>query len=215
MRRPPKASRLDPRRDDGCPHVPHTTGRCWNALRAWRPHRPSAIRHAMESRRDLAGRCSHPGPHPEERCPRFEHLPTAYLADACLRAAVSVPWTPALLQAVLPGIRGAGQPFPARHAGSVDSVLEAMGRAPPGEDLALHNTRHLDEGCIGDLMAEASPACETKRSGDLRVCIVTPRKCGPSACRSSASERSPPGREQDDQPGAQMMESAAGGNGTV
>jgi regulator of RNase E activity RraA len=90
---------------------------------------------------------------PDEHKERFEHLTTAHLADACLRAAVSVRCAPALLQAIMPGSRIAGRVCPARHAGSVDIFLEAMERATPGDILVVDNAGRLDEACVGDLIA--------------------------------------------------------------
>jgi len=92
--------------------------------------------------------------HPDELRQRFEFLSTAHLADACLRAAVPVRCAPGSLQAVLPGSRIAGRVCPARHAGSVDIFLEAMGRAMPGDVLVVDNAGRLDESCIGDLIVQ-------------------------------------------------------------
>jgi 4-hydroxy-4-methyl-2-oxoglutarate aldolase len=51
--------------------------------------------------------------HAHELSQRFEHLTTAHLADARLRAAVPVRCAPALLQAVLPVSQIAGRVCPA------------------------------------------------------------------------------------------------------
>lgn len=96
--------------------------------------------------------------HPDELSHRFENLTTAHLADACLRAAVSVRCAPALLHAVIPGSRIAGRVCPARHAGSVDIFLEAMERAAPGDILVVDNAGRLDESCVGDLIAQEAEA---------------------------------------------------------
>lgn len=96
--------------------------------------------------------------HPDELHQRFERLTTAHLADACLRAAVPVRCAPALLQAVLPGSRIAGRVCPARHAGSVDTFLEAMEHAAPGDVLVVDNAGRLDESCVGDLVAQEAQA---------------------------------------------------------
>lgn len=96
--------------------------------------------------------------HSDELSQRFEHLTTAHLADACLRAAVPVRCAPAPLQAVLPGSRIAGRVCPARHAGSVDIFLEAMGHAAPGDVLVVDNAGRLDESCVGDLVAREAQA---------------------------------------------------------
>ncbi|HEY7125292.1 MAG TPA: hypothetical protein VH540_15165 [Ktedonobacterales bacterium] len=84
---------------------------------------------------------------------RFEHLTTAHLADACLRAAVPVRCAPMPLQAVLSGSRIAGRVCPARHAGSVDIFLEAIEHAIPGDILVVDNAGRVDEACVGDLIA--------------------------------------------------------------
>lgn len=57
---------------------------------------------------------------------RFAALTTAHIADACIRAQVTVRCAPALLRAVVPGSRVAGRVSPARHVGSVDIFLEAL-----------------------------------------------------------------------------------------
>jgi regulator of RNase E activity RraA len=46
-----------------------------------------------------------------------------------------------------------GRALPARHYGSVDVFLEAMGKAQPGDILIVDNQGRTDEGCIGDLTA--------------------------------------------------------------
>src|SRR5260370_40819991 len=95
----------------------------------------------------------------EEIRQRFAALPTAALADACIRAQTPVRCAPALLQAVVPGSRLAGRAIPARHAGSVDIFLEAMQGAAAGDVLVVDNSGRLDESCVGDLVVlEAHPA---------------------------------------------------------
>jgi len=89
----------------------------------------------------------------EELGHRFTTLTTAHLADACLRAQVPVRCAPATLQAVAPGSRLAGRALPARHVGSVDIFLEALGAAEAGDVLVVDNGGRLDESCVGDLMA--------------------------------------------------------------
>jgi regulator of RNase E activity RraA len=84
---------------------------------------------------------------------RFATLTTAHLADACMRAQVPVRCAPALLRAVVPGSRLAGRVCPARHAGSVDTFLEAFETATPGDVLVVDNGGRLDEACVGDLVA--------------------------------------------------------------
>src|SRR5918996_1315914 len=90
---------------------------------------------------------------PEEIRRRFATLTTAHVADACLRAQVSVRSSPALLQAVVPGSRLAGRVLPAQHLGSVDIFLEALEGSAPGDVLVVDNGGRLDEACVGDLVA--------------------------------------------------------------
>lgn len=84
---------------------------------------------------------------------RFEHLSTALLADACLRAGLSTRIAPSGIQPVQPGARVAGRVLPVRHYGSVDVFLEVLEAAEPGDILVIDNAGRLDEGCIGDLTA--------------------------------------------------------------
>src|SRR5262249_61120393 len=70
---------------------------------------------------------------------RFAALTTAHLADACIRAQVPVRCASALLRAVAPGSRLAGRVCPARHAGSVDTFLEAFETAAQGDVLVVDN----------------------------------------------------------------------------
>lgn len=84
---------------------------------------------------------------------RFAALTTAHIADACIRAQVTVRCAPALLRAVVPGSRVAGRASPARHVGSVDIFLEALQGAARGEVLVVDNGGRLDEACAGDLVA--------------------------------------------------------------
>ncbi|MFG2164532.1 RraA family protein [Micromonospora chersina] len=83
---------------------------------------------------------------------RFAALTTAHVADACLRAAVTVRCAPAGVRPVLAGGRLAGRVLPARHAGSVDIFLEAIDRAAPGDVLVVDNDGRTDEACVGDLV---------------------------------------------------------------
>jgi regulator of RNase E activity RraA len=85
---------------------------------------------------------------------RFAALTTPHLADACVRAGVPVRCAPAELVALAAGMRVFGRVLPARHAGSVDVFLEAIGSASPGDVLVADNGGRRDESCIGDLMAQ-------------------------------------------------------------
>jgi 4-hydroxy-4-methyl-2-oxoglutarate aldolase len=53
----------------------------------------------------------------------------------------------------------AGRVVPARHYGSVDIFLEAMGTAQDGDVLVIDNAGRMDEGCIGDLTTLEAQAC--------------------------------------------------------
>jgi 4-hydroxy-4-methyl-2-oxoglutarate aldolase len=82
----------------------------------------------------------------------MDPLPTAAIADACVR--LKVPARAASgLHAVLPGRIVAGPVLPVQHAGSVDVFFEALQAATPGQILCIDNAGRLDEGCIGDLTA--------------------------------------------------------------
>ena len=81
----------------------------------------------------------------------MEPLPTAAVADACVR--LRVPVRGAGLRPVVPGTVVAGPALPAEHAGSVDVFLEAFQSARPGDVLVIGNAGRMDEGCIGDLTA--------------------------------------------------------------
>jgi regulator of RNase E activity RraA len=78
-------------------------------------------------------------------------LPTAAIADACVRLKVAE--RAVALHPVLAGRMVAGPAVPVRHAGSVDVFFEALQAAPPGGVLVIDNAGRLDEGCIGDLTA--------------------------------------------------------------
>jgi len=84
---------------------------------------------------------------------RFTQLTTAHLADGCIRAQVPVRCAPADLKAVVATSRVAGRVLPARHVGSVDVFLEALGGALPGDVLVIDNDGRRDEACVGDLIA--------------------------------------------------------------
>jgi regulator of RNase E activity RraA len=90
---------------------------------------------------------------------RLAGLPTAQLADACIRLGVPVRCGPAGLRPVRAGHRLAGRVAPTRHAGSVDVFLEALEQAAPGDVLVVDNGGRLDESCVGDLVVlEATAA---------------------------------------------------------
>jgi 4-hydroxy-4-methyl-2-oxoglutarate aldolase len=87
----------------------------------------------------------------EELARVFSGLSTPLVCDACLKLAVEPRMPPPGVRPLAPGMRVAGQVLPARHYGSVDVFLEAMGGAEPGDVLVIDNGGRLDEGCIGDL----------------------------------------------------------------
>jgi 4-hydroxy-4-methyl-2-oxoglutarate aldolase len=89
----------------------------------------------------------------------FSMLSTPLIADACMRLGIPLQLAPAGVRPLTVESHIAGRVLPARHAGSVDIFLEAMGNAQPGDILAIDNEGRLDEGCIGDLTALEAQAC--------------------------------------------------------
>ncbi|HZD71432.1 MAG TPA: RraA family protein [Actinomycetes bacterium] len=81
----------------------------------------------------------------------FADLSTPLVADACIREGVPLRAAPPGIGAVIPGRRIAGRALPARHYGSVDVFLEALGRAGQGDVLVVDNGGRTDEACVGDL----------------------------------------------------------------
>src|SRR3984885_88149 len=81
----------------------------------------------------------------------FADLSTPLVADACVRCGVPLRAAPAGIRAVVAGQRVAGRVLPARHYGSVDVFLEALGRAGVGDVLVIDNGGRTDEACVGDL----------------------------------------------------------------
>lgn len=80
-------------------------------------------------------------------------LPTAPLADACVRLGVPLRLGPASLRPIAPRAPIAGPAMPVTHAGSVDVFLEAIDDAAPGAVLVVDNGGRDDEACVGDLVA--------------------------------------------------------------
>ena len=62
----------------------------------------------------------------------FADLSTPLVADACIRSGVPLRAAPPGIAAVVAAHRIAGRVLPARHCGSVDVFLEALGRAGRG-----------------------------------------------------------------------------------
>jgi regulator of RNase E activity RraA len=83
----------------------------------------------------------------------FADLSTPLVADACIRCDTSLRAAPPGIAAVFPGAKVAGRALPARHYGSVDVFLEALGGAEPGDVLVVDNGGRTDESCVGDLTA--------------------------------------------------------------
>jgi 4-hydroxy-4-methyl-2-oxoglutarate aldolase len=82
----------------------------------------------------------------------FGGLSTPLVADACVRAGVPLRVAPPGIAAVVGGHRVAGRALPARHYGSVDVFLEALGGAAQGDVLVVDNGGRQDEACVGDLV---------------------------------------------------------------
>ena len=82
---------------------------------------------------------------------RFADLSTPLVADAFIRVGVPLRAAPPGIGPVVPGRRLAGRALPARHYGSVDVFLEALGEAEPGDVLVVDNGGRTDEACVGDL----------------------------------------------------------------
>src|SRR5580692_12493179 len=82
----------------------------------------------------------------------FADLSSPLVADACLRCGVPLRVAPPGIAAVVAGRQIAGRARPARHYGSVDVFLEALGSAGHGDVLVVDNGGRLDEACVGDLV---------------------------------------------------------------
>jgi 4-hydroxy-4-methyl-2-oxoglutarate aldolase len=89
----------------------------------------------------------------------FAQLATPAVADACLRLRTPVRLAPHTIRCLLPQTKLAGRVCPARHYGSVDIFLEAMGGARSGDVLVADNGGRWDESCIGDLIALEAKVC--------------------------------------------------------
>lgn len=95
----------------------------------------------------------------EQAAEAFAELSTPALADACLRLHAPLRLAPFAIRPLLPRSKMAGRVLPARHAGSVDIFLEAMGTAQRGDVLVVDNGGRWDESCVGDLVALEAQAC--------------------------------------------------------
>ena len=83
----------------------------------------------------------------------FAELSAPLIADACMRLHIPLRLAPTGIHPLMRETQIAGRALPARHYGSVDIFLEAMGIAQPGDILVIDNQGRMDEGCIGDLTA--------------------------------------------------------------
>ena len=90
---------------------------------------------------------------------RFSDFSTPLLADACLRLNLPLRLAPAGIKPLLTDSHIAGRVLPARHYGSVDVFLEAIGTAQDGDILVIDNDGRSDEACIGDLTVLEAQAC--------------------------------------------------------
>lgn len=81
----------------------------------------------------------------------FQSLSTPLIADACLRLNLPLRVAPPGIYPIKQGSRVAGRVLPAKHYGSVDIFLEALGSSEQGDILVIDNGQRDDEGCIGDL----------------------------------------------------------------
>jgi len=82
----------------------------------------------------------------------FADLSSPLVADACIRCGVPLRVAPPGIKAVVAGGQLAGPALPARHYGSVDVFLEALGGAEQGDVLVVDNGGRTDEACVGDLV---------------------------------------------------------------
>jgi 4-hydroxy-4-methyl-2-oxoglutarate aldolase len=96
----------------------------------------------------------------QELSSTFAELSTPLLADACVRLKVPLRIAPPGIRPVKANSRLAGRALPVRHYGSVDIFLEALEAGQPGDVLVVDNGGRTDEGCVGDLTALETQACE-------------------------------------------------------
>ncbi len=85
-------------------------------------------------------------------------VPTAAVADACLKLGVPLRLAPATVVALSRGAMIAGPALPVTHAGSVDVFLDVIDDAvstgaASGAVLVVDNGGRDDEACVGDLVA--------------------------------------------------------------
>ena len=80
-------------------------------------------------------------------------LSTAHVTDAYARLGETARCGPFGLAPIAPHWRVEGHIQVVRHVGSVDLLLEAMGRAAPGSVLLVEDLGRHDRACVGDLVA--------------------------------------------------------------
>ncbi|SRR5579871_557195 len=95
----------------------------------------------------------------EQIAEAFVGLTTPVVADACLRLGAPLRLAPFAVHPLTPEMKTTGRALPARHYGSVDIFLEAMGTARRGDVLVVDNGGRWDESCIGDLIVLEAQAC--------------------------------------------------------
>jgi len=81
-------------------------------------------------------------------------LPTAAVADACVRLGVPLRLAPVQLVPLLPGRPFSGPARAITHLGSVDVLLASIEGAASGSVLVVDNGGRDDEACVGDLMVD-------------------------------------------------------------
>lgn len=81
-----------------------------------------------------------------------ELIPTAVIADACLRVGCPQRVAPVGIRPLNARWAISGPARPVRHCGSVDVFLEAIEAAAAGDVLVIDNAGRTDEGCVGDLV---------------------------------------------------------------
>ena len=79
-------------------------------------------------------------------------LPTAAIADACVRLGLPLRAAPVTVVPLLPGAPFHGPARPITHLGSVDVLLQTIDGAASGSVLVIDNGGRDDEACLGDLM---------------------------------------------------------------
>jgi len=79
-------------------------------------------------------------------------LPTAAIADACVRLGLPLRAAPVTVVPLIPGAPFHGPARTITHLGSVDVLLRSIDGAASGSVLVVDNGGRDDEACLGDLM---------------------------------------------------------------